>query len=510
MNVRLVSFRELRHCLDARRAMVEGTPAATRPARGADRDDTTAPSTSATPLASAMRTPLVANKRLSFSATTPMGSVGRTPGSGIKVTGFDELCAVCYSPLDRAEGERDGAGDVDDVKRELFTTECNHTYHRCCLVRCREADFTLCCLCKTGRIDGKGLTPEHVRERRALNAQRNAVIGAAARGREAVRARYVRTMVNRPSAGARGVAPLMPPVDEEGSPGTVAAAAPASPARSVAASSAPATPARGILVVRGGYPSPAGRGGNSPHLRRSRNSASFDTAGGDDEASQGTPAVFTTAAEELRARAEASAIAVAAAYSTTSAPTTPARHFDTYEPPSVPNSEMRAPTRNTSNSNTHPVDGAASAADDDDEDGARGRMVGDDADAHADAREGRRAIDLASVAAALGGGGDWDDADDTAGDDASNSPLNAPSDSFSRPFKSAARELAELGESAHAVMRALIANGTASAPATPLAAGWGDSTIGRPAIAAAVAAAEAGGDAEGRAARLVRRLLEDE
>ena len=269
MNVRLVSFRELRHCLDARRAMVEGTPAATRPARGADRDDTTAPSTSATPLASAMRTPLVANKRLSFSATTPMGSVGRTPGSGIKVTGFDELCAVCYSPLDRAEGERDGAGDVDDVKRELFTTECNHTYHRCCLVRCREADFTLCCLCKTGRIDGKGLTPEHVRERRALNAQRNAVIGAAARGREAVRARYVRTMVNRPSAGARGVAPLMPPVDEEGSPGTVAAAAPASPARSVAASSAPATPARGILVVRGGYPSPAGRGGNSPHLRRS-------------------------------------------------------------------------------------------------------------------------------------------------------------------------------------------------------------------------------------------------
>ena len=492
--------------------MVEGTPAATRPARGADRDDTTAPSTSATPLASAMRTPLVANKRLSFSATTPMGSVGRTPGSGIKVTGFDELCAVCYSPLDRAEGERDGAGDVDDVKRELFTTECNHTYHRCCLVRCREADFTLCCLCKTGRIDGKGLTPEHVRERRALNAQRNAVIGAAARGREAVRARYVRAMVNRPSAGARVVAPLMPPVDEEGSPGTIAAAtaaAPASPARSVAASSAPATPARGIPVGRGGYPSPAGRGGNSPHLRRSaRSSASFDTAGtaGDDE---GTPAVFTTAAEELRARAEASAIAVAAAYSTTSAPTTPARHFGTYEPPSVPNSEMRnSATRNSTHRRLYGR--AASAADDEEEEEeeARGRRTGDGS--HADAREGRRAIDLASVAAALGGGGDWDDADDTAGDDASNSPLNAPSDSFSRPFKSAARELAELGESAHAVMRALIANGTASAPATPLAAGWGDSTVGRPAIAAAVAAAEAGGDAEGRAARLVRRLLEDE
>ena len=50
----------------------------------------------------------------------------------------------------------DGDGVVDDVKRELFTTECNHTYHRCCLVRCREADFTLCCLCKTGASTGKG------------------------------------------------------------------------------------------------------------------------------------------------------------------------------------------------------------------------------------------------------------------------------------------------------------------------------------------------------------------
>jgi hypothetical protein len=214
--------------------------------------------------------------------------------------------------------------------------------------------------------------------------------------------------------------------------------------------------------------------------------------------------VFTTAAEELRARAEASAIAVAAAYSTTSAPTTPARHFGTYEPPSVPNSEMRnSATRNSTHRRLYGR--AASAADDEEEEEeeARGRRTGDGS--HADAREGRRAIDLASVAAALGGGGGDDDCDD----DALNSPLNSPS-RFSRPFKSAARELAELGESAHAVMRALIANGTASAPATPLAAGWGDSTVGRPAIAAAVAAAEAGGDAEGRAARLVRRLLEDE
>ena len=117
--------------------MVESTPVATRPARGGDGDA----STSTTPLpSSAMRTPQLGTKRLSFSATTPggMGSVGRTRtpgGSGVKVTGFGELCAVCYSPLDRAEAAAEDGDPIDDVKRELFTTECNHTYHRCCLVR---------------------------------------------------------------------------------------------------------------------------------------------------------------------------------------------------------------------------------------------------------------------------------------------------------------------------------------------------------------------------------------
>ena len=228
--------------------MVESTPVATRPARGGDGDA----STSTTPLpSSAMRTPQLGTKRLSFSATTPMGSVGRTRtpgGSGVKVTGFGELCAVCYSPLDRAEAAAEDGDPIDDVKRELFTTECNHTYHRCCLVRCREADFTLCCLCKTGRIDGHGLTPEHVREKRAAqavldaqNAQRNAVIGAAARAREAVRRQYVRAMVNRPAQSRSQI--VMPPVTEEGSPGAGAVSdgapggqPPGSPARSIAAS----------------------------------------------------------------------------------------------------------------------------------------------------------------------------------------------------------------------------------------------------------------------------------
>ena len=227
------------------------------------------------------------------------------------MTGFGELCAVCYSPLDRAEAAAEDGDPIDDVKRELFTTECNHTYHRCCLVRCREADFTLCCLCKTGRIDGHGLTPEHVREKRAAqavvdaqNAQRNAVIGAAARAREAVRRQYVRAMVNRPAQSRSQI--VMPPVTEEGSPGAGAVSdgapggqPPGSPARSIAASSAPATPARGVPVMRGGYPSPASRGGNSPHLRRSRASSSNSTNNDDDF----DEPVFTTAAEELRARA---------------------------------------------------------------------------------------------------------------------------------------------------------------------------------------------------------------
>ena len=456
------------------------------------------------------------------------------------MTGFGELCAVCYSPLDRAEAAAEDGDPIDDVKRELFTTECNHTYHRCCLVRCREADFTLCCLCKTGRIDGHGLTPEHVREKRAAqavvdaqNAQRNAVIGAAARAREAVRRQYVRAMVNRPAQSRSQI--VMPPVTEEGSPGAGAVSdgapggqPPGSPARSIAASSAPATPARGVPVMRGGYPSPASRGGNSPHLRRSRASSSNSTNNDDDDFDE---PVFTTAAEELRARARASAVAVAAAYSTASAPATPARHASLHQPPSTnvsltaPNTEIRA--RAVENSFDESVDG-------------EGRRAGDAGNIAA-AREMERTqhavrgIDLASVAAALGGigGDDWGGNDDLSGasegentavrlnDERENVAGNDDDDddvSFAYPFKSAARELAELGESSSAVMRALVVNGTASAPATPISrtavfsadGAAFHSMLGRPAVAAAVAAAEAEGERGGRATRLVRRLLEDE
>ena len=444
-------------------------------------------------------------------------------------------CARCVTRRWIAPRPAEDGDPIDDVKRELFTTECNHTYHRCCLVRCREADFTLCCLCKTGRIDGHGLTPEHVREKRAAqavvdaqNAQRNAVIGAAARAREAVRRQYVRAMVNRPAQSRSQI--VMPPVTEEGSPGAGAVSdgvpggqPPGSPARSIAASSAPATPARGVPVMRGGYPSPASRGGNSPHLRRSRASSTNN----DDDFDE---PVFTTAAEELRARARASAVAVAAAYSTASAPATPARHASLHQPPSTnvsltaPNTEIRA--RAVENAFNESVDG-------------EGRRAGD-AGNIAVAREMERTqhavrgIDLASVAAALGGigGDDCGGNDDITGasegentavrlNDEGESVAGNDDDadvSFAYPFKSAARELAELGESSSAVMRALVVNGTASAPATPISrtavfsadGAAFHSMLGRPAVAAAVAAAEAEGERGGRATRLVRRLLEDE
>jgi hypothetical protein len=38
--------------------------------------------------------------------------------------------------------------DVDDAKRELFTTQCSHVFHRCCLVRCREVG-----LCRLNQVD---------------------------------------------------------------------------------------------------------------------------------------------------------------------------------------------------------------------------------------------------------------------------------------------------------------------------------------------------------------------
>ncbi len=110
----------------------------------------------------------------------------------------EEMCAVCFSPLQRNGGkgisrwdffgealekeelrargddEKDdgGKGDgpivtrngqtrretenehlrekerVADPKRELFTTACNHVFHKCCLVECRVRDFSTCPMCR--------------------------------------------------------------------------------------------------------------------------------------------------------------------------------------------------------------------------------------------------------------------------------------------------------------------------------------------------------------------------
>ena len=183
------------------------------------------------------RTPATGGaKRLAFStpATTPLGpgaKAAATPASGLKVPGHDgDMCAVCYSPLaregrgkTRAPGafeDRDDDGFSDaasnpsdgasDPKAELFTTACAHVFHRCCLVRCREADFSTCPMCRAALPPG--LTPEHVREARAArrleearNARQNAIVGAAARAREAVRAQYVRSVVNGTRSGIPGI-----------------------------------------------------------------------------------------------------------------------------------------------------------------------------------------------------------------------------------------------------------------------------------------------------------------
>ena len=168
--------------------MVARTPLASSRADDATLGDAGVASASASAPASVptpARTPATARARLSFStpATTPVApkSAVKTPASGLKVPGHGDLCAVCYSPLDR-EGRCDP--DVEDVKRELFTTECGHVFHRCCLVRCREADFSTCPMCRAPLPSGSHRNTSAKRAAQRLadqaNARRDAVIGAAA------------------------------------------------------------------------------------------------------------------------------------------------------------------------------------------------------------------------------------------------------------------------------------------------------------------------------------------
>ena len=487
--------------------MVASTPLASSRAADATLDDAGVASASATATAPASvptpaRTPATARARLSFStpATTPVApkSAVKTPASGLKVPGHGDMCAVCYSPLDR-EGRCEP--DVDDAKRELFTTECAHVFHRCCLVRCREADFSTCPMCRAALPSG--LTPEHVREKRAAqrladqaNARRDAVIGAAARAREAVRAQYVRRMINRPVGAGPAVPNTISEEDDEDAPSAGEMPPWMSPPRN-RAGSAPATPARvgsetSLPVMRGG-------GGSNSNVATPASAARPPAEG-----------AFVTAAEELRARHRASAVAVAAAYATASAPSTPARGRTGADGGADGGAEVPTSVGTVSSLVRDAARGAGNAA----------TLDGwDAAEADRDRRARAAEAELGAVALALGGlgGDDWGEDETTrgnnqesesaAGSATANATFAPPSSTFASPFRSAKAELAAAGAAAACATRALVANGTASAPATPM--------HHRPAVAAAMTAAEeaaAAGDedARRRADAVVRRLLADE
>jgi hypothetical protein len=447
----------------------------------------------------------------------------RTPASGYKM-GNEEMCAVCFSPLERdrdrrrdffaealstdadasaasAAGERgeprDGVSAVetpnvlsrreknehDDPKRVLFTTDCNHVFHRCCLVKCREQDFSTCPMCRAALPSG--LTPEHVREKNAAkrladqaNAQQRSIVGAAQRAREAVRAQYVRRMVNRPvsngGAGGQGHGAHVnvPSVIEEeseerGSPLGEMPPWMSPPRGRPRGGSAPATPARTVS-------SPAElRGladGESAFVRRDPD-----------------PSPFVTAAEELRARAAASA-AVSAAFATASAPSTPARTRSQEHTTGTVSSLVADATRGPGNAGT--LDGIAAAEEDRT---LRARETGETGLSDPSESVGDRLA--AALGAALG--------ESFAIRDDEEDALSFAQTTFVPAFRSAAEELRAAAARSATARDALVAHGTASAPATPM--------THRPAVAAAMAAAEvaaAEGDDRGgaRARRVMRRL----
>ena len=117
---------------------------------------------------------------------------------------------MCHSPLDRLQCECPESA-ADETKKLLFTTECNHKFHRCCLERCREMNLSTCPMCRHPLPEG--LTPEHVKEARAAEQQvdeatavRRAIIARSRRATEAVAAAQRRAIANRQAA-----APPRPP-----------------------------------------------------------------------------------------------------------------------------------------------------------------------------------------------------------------------------------------------------------------------------------------------------------
>ena len=490
------------------------------------------PRSAATP----SRTPAAGSRRLVFSTpiSTPSAPASslrknpRTPASGYKM-GNEEMCAVCFSPLERdrdrrrdffaearettdvatdAEGTTnahattattaDPKNDPDafaDPKRVLFTTDCNHVFHRCCLVKCREQDFSTCPMCRAALPSG--LTPEHVREKHAArrladraNAQQRSIVGAAQRAREAVRAQYVRAMVNRPRASEPGT---FSRIEEEGEGGTHGNGG--SPLGEMPPWMSP--PRNG----------PRGRGGSAPATPARASSLPSSSPASRTDAPARTersgPASFVTAAEELRALSSASD-AVSLAFATASAPSTPARLRSLDAALGAVSSVVAGATRGPGNAGT--LDGIA-AAEEDRTLRASSRETGS-----SDPSESALSL-AAALGAALGESfAIRDDEEDALSFAQTTDVVSAPSsrlhgaettEGFVPAFRSAAEELRAAVARSAAARDALVAHGTASAPATPMSH--------RPAVAAALAAAEAAaaeGDDRGgaRARRVMRRL----
>jgi hypothetical protein len=303
-----------------------------------------------------------------------------------------------------------------------------------------------------------GLTPEHVREKRAAQrlrnraaAQQNAIVGAAARAREAVRAHFVRGMVNRPAG-----APSVPAIEEEHAVGEMPPWM--SPPRGYGGiAGAPATPAR----------------------TRSTPIASTST--------DMTGRVFITAAEELRRTSEASRVA-SSAFTTASAPSTPARGGGGCASAAGTISSVLAEARRGPG-NAGTLDGLEMAEED-----RRSRAV------EARRRRGRERDDDDLCDRDVSASGDGDPLVDPVDAPPVDDPVDAPPvETFGAPNCETNDALARAAETGDA----LVAQGTASAPATP--------SRYRPAVAAAMAAAAtaaAEGDELGgeRARRVMQRL----
>ena len=395
---------------------------------------------------------------------------------------------MCYSPLaregrgkTRAPGafeDRDDDGFSDaasnpsdaasDPKAELFTTACAHVFHRCCLVRCREADFSTCPMCRAALPPG--LTPEHVREARAArmleearNARQNAIVGAAARAREAVRAQYVRSVVNGTRSGIPGIrrgsqGPAVGRISEEAETEGV---------ETNASGEMPPwmSPPRSRTTGGGGGGRSASGGGGSAPATPARVPAAREG--------------FVTAAEDLRRRAEAAELAVSVAYGVASAPSTPARGLGGGEGAAEGLGPEETPLGRVGTVGS--VVGDATAGP-----GNAATLAGV-ALADADFFRNAAAALLREESTSTRGGRSRDD-DGEDGEDGDEDAVaialgaeGSGSAAGSARFRTAAEELARRAEASSFAAALLVANGTASAPATP-ATGRGVGARGRPAL----------------------------